>query len=111
MRLAQYLLCCLIMSWGLSATAVADSGDISGVIDHFVTKHFPDAQSHFWVVNDTEWGAEDEVVVDLNTIVSWRDERGPTEERFLLLIVKGHLVATQSVPLDAKVECKPEEVV
>lgn len=111
MRLARNLLCCLIMSWGLSATAVADSGDISRVIDHFVKKRFPEAQSHFWVVNDTEWGAEDEVVVDLNTIVTWRGERGNTEERFLLLIVQGQLVATQSVPLDAKVECKPQEVV
>lgn len=111
MRLAQYLLCALIMSWGLSATAVADTGDLSRVIEHFVVKHFPEAQSHFWVVNEAEWGAEDEVVVDLNTTVKWRDERGHTEARFLLLIVRGQLVATQSVPLDAKIECKPDEVV
>lgn len=111
MRLAQYLLCCLIMSWGLSATAAADTGDISRVIEHFVTKRFPDAQSHFWVVNEAEWGAEDEVVVDLNAIVRWRDDRDDTEERFLLLIVRGELVATQSVPLGASIECKPEQVV
>lgn len=111
MRLAQYLLCAVIMSWGLSATAIADTGDISRVIEHFVAKRFPDAQSHFWVVNDTEWGAEDEVVIDVNMIVRWRDGRDHSEERFLLLIVGGQLVATQSVPLDAKVECKPEEIV
>ncbi len=111
MRLAQYLLCCLMMTWGLSATALADTGEISSVIEHFVAKRFPEAQSHFWVVNEAEWGAEDEVVVDLNTIVKWRDERGDTEERFLLLIVQGELVATQSIPLGAKIECKPEEVV
>lgn len=111
MRLARYLLCFLVMSCGLTATAAADSGDISRVIEHFVTKRFPEAKSHFWVVNQAEWGAEDEVVVDLNTIVKWRDERGDTEERFLLLIVQGRLVATQSVPLGAKIECKPEEVV
>ncbi len=111
MRLAQSLLACLIMSWGLNATAAADTGNISQVIEHFVVKRFPEAQSHFWVVNDAEWGAKDEVVVDVNTIVQWRDERGNTEERFLLLIVQGQLVATQSVPLGAKIECKPEEVV
>lgn len=111
MRLTRYLLCGLILSWGLSATAAANTGDISRVIEHFVTKRFPDAQSHFWVVNETEWGAKDEVVVDLNTIVTWRDERGDTEERFLLLIVQGQLVATQSVPLGAQIECKPEEVI
>lgn len=111
MRIAQSLLCALIMSWGLTGTAVADSGEISRVIEHFVTKRFPEAQSHFWVVNETEWGAEDEVVVDLNTTVRWRDDHRHTEERFLLLIVHGQLVATQSVPLDAKIECKPDEVV
>lgn len=111
MRLAQYLLACLVISWGLSATAVADTGNISQVIDRFVSKRFPDALSHFWVVNEAEWGAKDEVVVDLNTIVRWHDERDDTEERFLLLIVGGRLVATQSVPLGAAIECKPDEVV
>lgn len=111
MRLVPFVLCCAIASWGLSGAALADAGDIPRVIEHFVTKRFPEAKSHFWVVNEAEWGAEDEVVVDLNTIVKWRDERSDTEERFLLLIVGGKLVATQSVPVGAKIECKPDEIV
>ncbi len=111
MRLMTSVLCSLALSCWISATAFADSGDISSVIERFVAKRFPQAQSHFWVVNNTEWGAEDEVVVDIHAIVRHSQDAQPTEERFLLLIVAGKLVATQSVPLGAKIECKAEDIV
>ncbi|MBI4401596.1 MAG: hypothetical protein HY581_08185 [Nitrospirae bacterium] len=74
-----------------------------------MAKQFPEARSHFWVVNRTELNAESEMVVDLNTVVVSRASHIPTENRFLLLIVEGKLAASQSIPLDAIVDCQPEQ--
>jgi hypothetical protein len=35
--------------------------------------------------------------------------QAPTEDRFLLLIVRGKLAAAQNIPLDASVDCQPEQ--
>lgn len=99
---------CLLMSlWG-AVPAGGGTGDISSVIEGFMEKQFPGAQSHFWVVNGTQWQTEHELVVDLNTVVTRRTSPSPVENRFLLLIVKGTLAAAQNIPLDAKPDCQPE---
>lgn len=87
----------------------AKSADISNVIESFVAKQFPEARGHFWVVNGTQWQAEDEMVVDLNTVVIGQLSPSPTESRFLLLIVGGKLAATQHIPLDSAVDCQSEQ--
>ena len=48
----------------LPSQAMTDAGDIGTIIEGFVAKQFPDAASHFWVVNDTQWDG-DEMIVDM----------------------------------------------
>ena len=95
----------LILQWG---PAEASRGDLSTIIEHFMAKQFPEARSHFWVVNGTQWQAENEVVVDVNTVVLNKAGQTPTENRYLLLIVGDKLAAAQSIPMDAGVDCNPE---
>lgn len=111
MRAAKHLVFSLVFTLSLAAPTFASTGEISSVIESFITKRFPHALSHFWVVNSTDWGAEDEVVVDVNTIVTTHNKQDPTEKRFLLLIVSGKLVGTQSIPLGVSIECQPDEIV
>jgi hypothetical protein len=87
----------------------AGSGDITIVIERFVTKQFPTSKSHFWVVNDTHWQTDDEVVVDVKTVVTDKPGDSPTANRYLLLIVEGRLAGAQNIPLDSTVECQPEQ--
>jgi hypothetical protein len=94
----------------LPSQAKTDVSDIGTIIEGFVTKQFPDAASHFWVVNDTQWDG-DEMIVDMNAIVTDRRQTPPTESRFLLLIVEGRLQGIQNIPLDAAAECQKEEEV
>lgn len=94
----------------LPSQAMTDKGDIGTIIEGFVTKQFPDAASHFWVVNDTQWDG-DEMIVDMNAIVTDRKQTPPTESRFLLLIVEGRLQGIQNIPLDAAAECQKEQEV
>lgn len=110
MRTRLALLMGLCVSLLVSVSAPASTGDLSGVIEGFMAKQFPRAQSHFWIVNSTQWAAENEMVVDVNTVVTSLASQGPTESRFLLLIVEGKLAAAQSIPLDATVDCQPEPV-
>jgi len=102
-----FLLCLCVVLWG-AAPLHGTAGDVSGVIEGFMAKQFPDAKSHFWIVNGTEWQDQDEMVVDLNTIVMGLFSLAPTESRYLLLIVGGKLAGAQNIPLDGKVECQPE---
>jgi hypothetical protein len=88
--------------------ASASSGDVGSIIESFVTRHFPDASSHFWVVNATQWDGE-EMIVDVNTVVVQRQQPQPVANRFLLLIVAGKLEAAQNIPLEAEPDCSPEE--
>jgi hypothetical protein len=92
----------------LLAPAQASIGDISTIIERFMAKQFPEAKSHFWVVNGTQWQTDNEIVVDVNTVVTTKADPTPAENRFLLLIVGGELTAAQNIPLDAKTECKDE---
>ena len=94
----------------LQAQAMTDMGDIGPIIESFVTKQFPDAASHFWIVNETLWDG-DEMIVDMNAIVTEGRQAPPMESRFLLLIVEGRLRGSQSIPLDAAAECQKEQEV
>jgi hypothetical protein len=85
----------------------ADTGDVGAIIESFVAKQFPDAASHFWVVNETQWDG-DEMIVDVAAVVTNRRQSETTASRFLLLIVAGNLKGSQSIPLDAATECKQE---
>ncbi len=103
------LLTCLTLA-PFPVSAMTDSADIGTLIDSFVTRQFPDAASHFWIVNETQWDG-DEMIVDVNAIVTERRQSAPTESRFGLLIVEGQLKGIQSIPLDAAVECQKEQEV
>ena len=83
MRTIRYLFSCLLLSLCAAVPAFADTGEIGSVIEVFIAKHFPEARSHFWVVNNTEWGSNGEVMVDLNATVNLQNEKTPTEKRFL----------------------------
>ena len=86
----------------------ANTGDLGAIIEGFLTRHFPNATSHLWIVNDTQWDG-DEMVVDLHAFVVEKQQTTATENRYLLLIVEGKLTAAQRVPLEAGPECRPEE--
>lgn len=101
------LLGCLAIAL-LPIQAMANTGDIGTIIESFVTKQFPDAASHFWIVNETQWDG-DEMIVDMNAIVTEQRQAAPTASRFLLLIVEGRLKGIQSIPLDAVAECQKEQ--
>lgn len=109
MRIRWALLGILLLSLWAVMPSGASTGDLSSIIESFVVKQFPEAQSHFWVVNGTQWQDEDEVVIDLNTVVTARAGQAQTENRFLLLIVAGRLEAAQNIPLGAGVDCQPEQ--
>jgi hypothetical protein len=93
----------------LAVSAPASTGDLSGIIEGFMAKQFPEARSHFWVVNGTQWQAENEIVVDVNAVVQDKTDRPPTENRYLLLIVEGRVAAAQNIPVDATTDCQPEQ--
>lgn len=101
------LLGCLA-GFSLPCQAMASTGDIGTIIESFVTKQFPEAASHFWVVNETQWDG-DEMIVDVHAIITDRPQTEPTANRFLLLIVAGTLKGSQNIPLDAVTECRQEQ--
>lgn len=108
MQLRLAILFGLIMSLCLPTPTQATTVDLTLLIDTFVTRQFPEASSHLWIVNSTQWDG-DEMIVDVNTIVVEKRQEAPLENRFLLLIIGGKLTATQSIPLDGSPECRPEE--
>lgn len=108
MRRRWILLTNLLVILVTVVPALAGTVDVSGVIEGFMARQFPESRSHLWVVNGTQWQAENELVVDLNTIVVGRTGASPSENRFLLLIVAGKLAGAQNIPLDASTDCQPE---
>jgi hypothetical protein len=88
--------------------AHASTSELGTIIEGFVTRHFPDATSHMWVVNDTQWDG-DEMVVDVYTYVVEKQQPVALENRYLLLIVSGKLTAVQRVPIESGVDCQREE--
>jgi len=108
MRFTPLILLGCLVGACFPAQIIASTDDVGAIIESFVTKQFPDAASHFWVVNETQWDG-DEMVVDVAAIVTDRRQTEPTASRFLLLIVAGNLKGSQSIPLDAATECKQEQ--
>lgn len=86
----------------------ASTSELGTIIEGFVTRHFPDATSHLWVVNDTQWDG-DEMVVDVYTYVVEKQQPVAMESRYLLLIVAGKLTAVQRIPLGNGADCQQEE--
>ena len=99
------VLCGILTMLTLTQASAADLGTI---VETFVVRQFPDAASHYWVINGTQWDG-DEMVVDVHTIVSERREAEPTLRHFLLLIVAGELRGGQNIPLEPGADCRAEE--
>lgn len=97
-----------VLFW-LTTPLYAGTGNLSVVIEQFVASQFPASKSHFWVVNETHWQTDNEVVVDVNTVVLKKAGETPTANRYLLLIVDDKLAASQNIPLDTTVDCQPEQ--
>lgn len=103
----------ILLSLGLSLLLLTSPGEATShnlpdLIEGFVVKQFPDAASHFWVINAAQWQEDDELLVDFIAIVLNATGQPPTENRYLILIVSGQLVAAQHIPLDATTECQPD---
>src|SRR3982751_6370984 len=107
-RVILIALACACLGVVVPGISAASQDDLGGIIEGFVTRHFPEATSHLWIVNDTQWDG-DEMIVDVHTIVMEKHQPAATENRYLLLIVDGKLTAAQRVPLDTPSECRPEE--
>ena len=88
--------------------AHASTSELGTIIEGFVTRHFPDATSHMWVVNATQWDG-DEMVVDVYTYVVEKQQPAALENRYLLLIVAGKLTAVQRIPVESGADCQREE--
>jgi hypothetical protein len=102
------ILTALCLALASPAAAKTSTADVGSIIEGFVSRHFPDAASHFWVVNATQWDG-DEMIVDVNTVVLPRQQATPVANRFLLLIVSGKIEAAQNIPLEAEPDCRQEE--
>ncbi len=96
---------CLLL---LQTETQASTGDIGTIVEKFIVRQFPDAASHYWVINETQWDG-DEMIVDVQAVVKERRDTEPTLSRFLLLIVAGELKASQNVPLEPGADCRTED--
>ncbi len=105
---AKTLLACSMLVLALSGVAQSALPDMGSVIERFVQHRFPNAHQHHWIINQTTV-EEDEVTVDLKTVVSLSPQSDPIEERYLLLFVKGELTAAQVIPLEGDPDCQKEE--
>lgn len=108
MRYRWSLLVAFLCILTIPGILLANNGDLGSIIERFVTRHFPDATSHVWIVNNTQWDG-DEMVVDVHTIVLERQLPAPIENRYLLLIKEGKLTAVQRIPLEDRTDCQREE--
>ena len=108
MRHRWSLITIFMCSLVLPGFAQASTSDLGTIIESFVTRHFPDATSHVWIVNGTQWDG-DEMVVDVRTVVVENRLPAPIENRYLLLIVEGKLAVAQRIPLEDSADCQSEE--
>lgn len=92
----------------LPCPAQASIGDIGTIIEKFVVRQFPEAIGHYWVINETLWDG-DEMIVDVQTVVTERRDTEPHLSRFLLLIVAGELKGAQDIPVEPGADCRAEE--
>jgi hypothetical protein len=108
MRYHSILFGTLLFASVCASQALASTGDIGSIVETFVVRQFPDAKSHYWVINETQWDG-DEMIIDVQTVVTERRDMEPTLSRFLLLIVAGELKGSQNVPLEPAADCRTEE--
>ena len=108
MRYRTLLFVLVISAFFAPSLSEANTGDLGSIIESFVTRHFPDASSHVWIVNGTQWDG-DEMIVDVSTVVVEHRLPAPIENRYLLLIVKGELTAAQRIPLEDGTDCQRDE--
>ena len=108
MRYRWILLGVLLWAGTFTPPTLASTGDIGSIVEKFVVRQFPDAASHYWVINETQWDG-DEMIVDLQTVVTERRDMEPTLSRFLLLIVAGELKGSQNIPIEPAADCRTEE--
>ena len=79
---------------------------VPSAIDQFVAKIFPKASHYHWVVNNAQKETSHEMILDINTFVSKNDmDDNHIENRFLLLILDGKVMAAQKIPLGSLVDC------
>lgn len=102
------LLSLILLPLSSPSLSNASASKLGTIIESFITHHFPDATSHVWIVNGTEWDG-DEMVVDIHTTVIEKPLPAPIENRYLLLIKEGKLTAAQRIPLDDGTDCRREE--
>ena len=108
MRYRLSLLLVFLCIVAIPCLSQASAGDVTTIIETFVARHFPDATSHLWIINGTQWDG-DEMVVDVSTVVMERQLPAPIENRYLLLIKEGKLAAAQRIPLEEGADCQREE--
>lgn len=99
----------IALSLSFSIATGTSSAVIPITIDHFVATLFPQASHYFWVVNNSQEENQREMIVDINTFATQKEGAAPTENRFLLLILDGKVLAAQNIPLNAKVDCGKDE--
>jgi hypothetical protein len=89
------------------STGDGDNG-ITALIEGFMDKQFPDAQSRFWILEIGREAPSGEFVLDLRAMVVPRERPVLMEQRFLLLLFDGQVRGVQSVPLDDEPRCSSE---
>ena len=98
----------LILTTVLAAPIQTLPPSVPSVIDQFVSKIFPEANYRHWVVNNAQTETDSEMIIDLNTftfVAAKGSEKSLTENRFLLLVLDGHIRGAQKIPLGAEVDC------
>ncbi len=90
--------------------APANPTSISSTIDRFVANLSMKANHYYWIINDTTTPTKNELIIDINTVITKKAGDQPDESRFLLLLVNGELFGAQKIPLGAHVDCGDEVV-
>jgi len=96
----------------LATPVQAAAPEVPSVIDQFIAKLFPKAMHYFWVINNAQIEAKRELIVDFNAFVTDTSKgQKNIENRYLLIIMDGKILAAQHIPLNSNVDCgKDEEV-
>ena len=112
MKLLKSLVLTIFSGWALLASpAVATTPGIPLAINTFITKLFPNASYYHWVINNAQTETNSEMILDLNAFITVKPKGKSIENRYLLLILDGKILAAQHIPLNSNVDCgKDKEV-
>jgi hypothetical protein len=107
----RYLPILLLLTSLTCFPSVSESAQpsMTAIIDRFVSTLYPKGSQYFWVINNTTTESQEEMIIDINTSARNLPDDTFPENRFLLLMVKGELMAAQKIPLDAQVDCSEED--